>query len=336
MISPNSEPILYANLAPPYRWINPRDERNAMTTPTVIRVGEHVAQALEARTPVVALESTIFTHGLPRPRNVEVALEGEEIIRAAGAVPATIGVHRGVPVVGLSPEQIRELGADDNADKASIRELALGAVTKKNAGTTIAATAFLARAAGIDVFATGGLGGVHHGADKSFDESADLPAMARTSIVLISSGAKAILDIPATLERFETLSVPVVGYRTNRYPGFYVVDSGYTVNARVDSPDDIATVLLTQRALGVPSGVLVANPVPDAEQLNPSELDGVIEAAWAAAEKDGIGGQATTPYLLDFIRRATDGRSLDANVALYRNNVRLACQVATALVNRGA
>jgi pseudouridine-5'-phosphate glycosidase len=304
-------------------------------TPSVIRIGEHVAEAFSAGTPVVALESTIFTHGLPRPRNVEVALEGESIIRDAGGVAATIGVHRGTPVVGLTEDEIRELGADDDADKASIRELAIGAVTKKNAGTTIAATAFLARAVGIDVFATGGLGGVHHGAEKTFDESADLIAMSRTSIVLISSGAKAILDIPATLERFETLSVPVIGYRTNRYPGFYVVDSGYTVGARVDSADDIATVLTTQRELGVPSGVLVANPVPEAEQLDPAELDGVIEAAWAAAEKDGIGGQASTPYLLDYIRRATEGRSLDANVALYRNNIRLACEVATALVNRG-
>ena len=302
------------------------------STPASIRVADPVAEALSARRPVVALESTIFTHGLPRPRNVEVALEGEEIIRAAGAVPATIGVHRGTPVVGLTEDEIRELGGDDDADKASIRELAIGAVTKKNAGTTIAATAFLARAAGIDVFATGGLGGVHHGAEKTFDESADLIAMSRTSIVLISSGAKAILDIPATLERFETLSVPVIGYRTNRYPGFYVVDSGYPVSARVDSPADIATVLTTQRALGVPSGVLVANPVPEAEQLDPAELDGVIEAAWAAAEKDGIGGQASTPYLLDYIRRATGGRSLDANVALYRNNIRLACEVAAALV----
>ena len=303
-----------------------------MSSPAPIRVADHVARALSTGTPVVALESTIFTHGLPRPRNVEVALEGEEIIRAAGAVPATIGVHHGTPVVGLSNDEIRELGDDDAADKASIRELAIGAVTKRNAGTTIAATAFLARAAGIDVFATGGLGGVHHGADKTFDESADLIAMSRTSIVLISSGAKAILDIAATLERFETLSVPVIGYRTNRYPGFYVVDSGHPVNARVDSPADIATVLTTQRALGLPSGVLVANPVPEAEQLDPTELDGVIEAAWAAAEKDHIGGQASTPYLLDYIRRATEGRSLDANVALYRNNIRLACEVAAALV----
>ena len=307
-----------------------------MTTTAPIRVADHVREALASGTPVVALESTIFTHGLPRPSNTEVALEGEELIRAAGAVPATIGVHQGVPVVGLSTDEIHQLGNDDDATKASIRELPLCAVTKKNAGTTIAATAFLARTAGIDVFATGGLGGVHHGAETTFDESADLVAMARTSIVLVSSGAKAILDIPATLERFETLSVPVVGYRTNRYPGFYVVDSGHTVSARVESAEDVATMLATSRALGLPSGVLVANPVPENEQLDPAELDGVIEAAWAAADADGISGQASTPYLLDYIRRATEGRSLVANIALYRNNIRLACEVAAALVARRA
>ncbi|WP_116043415.1 pseudouridine-5'-phosphate glycosidase [Amycolatopsis palatopharyngis] len=305
-----------------------------MRAPSAIRLGDHVANALKNDVPVVALESTIFTHGLPRPRNIEVAIEGEEIIRAAGAVPATIGVHRGVPVVGLTHEEISELAEDDDADKASIRELPLGAVTKKNAGTTIAATAFLAKAVGIDVFATGGLGGVHHGAEKTFDESADLVALSKTSIVLISSGAKAILDIGATLERFETLSVPVVGYRTNRYPGFYVTDSGFEVNARADSPEDIATMLTAQRDLGIRSGILIANPVPEDEQLDPAELDGVVERAWAAAEKDGIKGQASTPYLLDFIRRATQDRSLEVNVALYKNNVRLASEVAKALIDR--
>lgn len=305
-----------------------------MRAPSAIRLGDHVAHALKSDVPVVALESTIFTHGLPRPRNIEVAIEGEEIIRAAGAVPATIGVHRGVPVVGLTHEEISELAEDDDANKASIRELPLGAVTKKNAGTTIAATAFLAKAVGIDVFATGGLGGVHHGAEKTFDESADLVALSKTSIVLISSGAKAILDIGATLERFETLSVPVVGYRTNRYPGFYVTDSGFDVNARADSPEDIATMLTAQRDLGISSGILIANPVPEDEQLDPAELDGVVERAWAAAEEDGIKGQASTPYLLDFIRRATQDRSLEVNVALYKNNVRLASEVAKALIDR--
>lgn len=298
-------------------------------------VGSEVADALASGIPVVALESTIFTHGLPRPRNVEVAMEGEQVLRDAGAVPATVGVHRGVPTVGLRRDQIEELARDDAVVKSGIRELSLAAVTGSNAGTTIAGTAFLARAAGIDVFATGGLGGVHHGAAETFDESADLVALARTSIVLISSGAKAILDIGATLERFETLSVPVVGYRTNRYPGFYVVDSGYPINARVESPADVAAMLTVQRDLAIPSGVLVANPVPEAEQLDPVELDTAVERAWAEAEREGVSGQETTPYLLDYIRRATDGRSLDANVALYRNNVRLAAEVASALVERG-
>lgn len=297
-------------------------------------VGTEVAEALASGTPVVALESTIFTHGLPHPRNVEVANEGEQIIRDAGAVPATIGVHQGVPTVGLGKDQIEELAQDEAVTKAGIRELSSAAVTGKSAGTTIAATAFLARSAGIDVFATGGLGGVHHGAAQTFDESADLVALSRTSIVLISSGAKAILDIPATLERFETLSVPVLGYRTNQYPGFYVVDSGFPVNARVDSPEEIADMLAVQRELSVPSGVLVGNPVPEEEQLDPVALDGVVQQAWAEAERDGISGQASTPYLLDYIRRATDGRSLDANVALYRNNIRLAVEVASTLVGR--
>jgi pseudouridine-5'-phosphate glycosidase len=293
-----------------------------------LRVSDEVADAVDAGTPVVALESTIFTHGLPSPRNVEVAVEGEEIVRAAGAVPATIGVVAGVPVVGLSRDEIAALGQDPAPDKASIRDLPYGAVSGRNAGTTIAATSYLARKAGIDVFATGGLGGVHHGASTNFDESADLVALARTSIILISSGAKAVLDIPATLERFETLSVPVVGYRTSRYPGFYVVDSGYEVGRRVESPRDIATMMRAQRALGLPAGLLVGNPVPEAEQLDPALLEGVVQAAWDAAEQRGIRGQAMTPFLLDFIREQTGGASLEANVALYRNNVRLATEVA--------
>lgn len=301
-----------------------------MTEP--IRISAEVRDALAEGRPVVALESTIFTHGLPRPRNLEVALEGEAIVRDAGAVPATIGVFHGESVVGLSEDEITELSKEDGLLKASIRELAYAKVKGLSAGTTIAATAYLANRAGIDVFATGGLGGVHHGAEKTFDESADLVAMSRTSFVLVSSGAKAILDIAATLERFETLSVPVVGYRTNSYPGFYVQESGYTLNQRVDSPQEVAAMLREQRALGMTSGINLANPVPVDEQLDPEGLDAILEQAWADAEKDGISGQASTPYLLDYIRRATNDRSLDANVALYRNNIKLAAQVAAAMV----
>lgn len=301
-----------------------------MTEP--IRISTEVRDALAEGRPVVALESTIFTHGLPRPRNLEVALEGEAIVRDAGAVPATIGVFHGESVVGLSKNEITELSKEDGLLKASIRELAYAKVKGLSAGTTIAATAYLANRTGIDVFATGGLGGVHHGAEKTFDESADLVAMSRTSFVLVSSGAKAILDIAATLERFETLSVPVVGYRTNSYPGFYVQESGYTLNQRVDSPQEVAAMLREQRALGMTSGINLANPVPGDEQLDPEGLDAILEQAWADAEKDGISGQASTPYLLDYIRRATNDRSLDANVALYRNNIKLATQVAAAMV----
>lgn len=297
-----------------------------------LRVSDEVRDAIASRQPVVALESTIFTHGLPRPRNVEVAMRGEEIVRQGGGVPATIGVVHGQPVVGLSPEEINELAYDDDVTKASVRDLAYTAVSKKNAGTTIASTSHLARAAGIDVFATGGLGGVHHGAAQTFDESADIYSLAQTPIVMVSSGAKAILDIAATLERFESLSIPVVGYRTNRYPGFYVVDSGYDLTARVDEPSQVATMVEVQRSLGIDSAVLVANPVPADEQLDPAELEAVLKRAWAAAEEQGVHGQASTPFLLDFIRQATEGRSLDANVALYYNNVRVALAIATSMV----
>lgn len=300
-------------------------------TSSFIAVSTEVAEAVAQHRPVVALESTIFTHGLPRPRNIEVAEEAEQIVRDAGAVPATIGVYHGTPTVGLTRDQIVELSNDDEVLKSGIRELALGAVNGKNAGTTIAATSFLAHRTGIKVFATGGLGGVHHGAATNFDESADLVALATNPIVLVSSGAKAVLDIHATLERFETLSVPIVGYRTHAYPGFYAAESGFTVPHRVESPQDIATIYRAQRHLELRTALLVGNPVPVEEQLDPTLLDGVIEKAWAALDEQGVSGQEVTPFLLEFIRQETGDASLDANVALYRNNVRLAAQVGLAL-----
>ena len=296
-----------------------------------IHVAPEVTMAVDAGQGIVALESTIFTHGLPRPLNIEVAEEAEQIVRDAGAVPATIGVVAGVPTIGLTKDQIVNLGHDDDVIKSSIRELAIGAVNHKNAGTTIAATAFLAHRAGIKVFATGGLGGVHHGAQENFDESADLLALAQNPIVLVSSGAKAVLDIHATLERFESLSVPIVGYRTHAYPGFYVAQSGFTLPHRIESPEDVATIYRAQRQLDLTTAVLVGNPVPVDEQLDPSLLDGVVEQAWAALEEQGISGQQVTPFLLEFIRQATGDASLDANIALYRNNARVAAQIAVAL-----
>lgn len=302
-----------------------------------IKVAPEVAEAVAAAQPVVALESTIFTHGLPRPRNVEVAMEAEQILRDAGVVPATIGVCHGTPVVGLTAAEIDELSNDDAVQKSGTRELAIGAYTKANAGTTIAATSFLAAYAGVKVFATGGLGGVHHGASTNFDESADLVALAQNPVVMISAGAKAVLDIHATLERFETLSVPVVGYRTNAYPGFYNRESGFTVAHRVESPEDVAVIYHAQRAMKLRTALLVGNPVPVEDELDPKLLDGVIEKAWAALEEQGIEGQQVTPFLLEFIRQETGNASLDANVGLYRNNIRLAAEVARAIgVAQGA
>ncbi len=279
---------------------------------------------------MLALESTIFTHGLPRPRNLEVARQGEQVARDAGVVPATIGVVDGTPTVGLSEAQIERLSTEECL-KASVRELPVALATGASAGTTIAATAFLAHAAGISVFSTGGLGGVHHGASSTFDESADLVALSQVPVVLVSSGAKAILDIPATLERFETLSVPVVGYRTLRYPGFYVRDSGYPLSQQVDSAAQVAQIYRASRDLGLPASVLVGNPISETDSMDPDELDAVIERAWAAADEQGVRGQATTPFLLDFIQRETGGRSLDANVALYLGNVALGAEIATEL-----
>lgn len=298
---------------------------------TFLDISDEVREAVRSGRPVVALESTIFTHGLPRPRNIEVALEAEQIVRAAGAVPATIGVVHGRPTVGLTLAQIDELGHDDDVLKAGIRELPLGAVNGRNAGTTIAATSQLAHSAGIAVFATGGLGGVHHNAETTFDESADLVALSQNPVVMVSSGAKAVLNVHATLERFETLSVPVVGYGTDSYPGFYVRESGFRIAHRLDTPEEVAGVYRAQRALGLDSALLIANPVPEDEQLDPALLQGVIERAWAAMEAQQVEGQQVTPFLLDFIRRETDGASLDANVALYRSNVRLAARISAAI-----
>ncbi|MFF1905628.1 pseudouridine-5'-phosphate glycosidase [Kitasatospora sp. NPDC058218] len=296
-----------------------------------IRISDDVARAVADGTPVVALESTIFTHGLPRPRNLEVALEAEEQLRAAGVVPATIGVFAGVPTVGLGPDQIKELSESDDLDKASLRDLPVVAALGRHGGTTVAATAFLAHRAGIRVFSTGGLGGVHFGAAESFDESADMTTLAATPVTVISAGVKSILDIRATLERFETLNIPVIGYRTRNYPGFYVTDSGHEIAYRVDSPEEAARVIAARDGLELPQAVLIANPVDPAEQLPPRELDALLTRARAEAERRGITGNASTPFLLDFIQRDTRGRSLDVNVAVYRGNVRLGGRIATAL-----
>lgn len=304
-----------------------------MTSRFGIHISDEVQSALDGGRPVLALESTIFTHGLPRPRNVEVARQGIEVAEKHGVVAATIGVVRGVPTVGLTDEEIVELSNDDAVEKVSVRELCTTAIGGANGGTTIAATTFLANKAGIKVFSTGGLGGVHHGAAESFDESADLTTLSRVPIALVSSGAKAILDIPATLERFETLSIPVVGYKTLRYPGFYVADSGHDLSHKVDSPDEAADLFRAQTQYGIESSILIANPIDEDKQLDPAELDEVLEQAWAAAKEKNIHGQDASPFLLDYIQSHTEGRSLDANVALYLSNIELGSKVAVALAN---
>ncbi|SOB80041.1 pseudouridine-5'-phosphate glycosidase [Streptomyces sp. 1331.2] len=298
---------------------------------SAIRVTEEVVQAVADGRPVVALESTIFTHGLPRPRNLAVALEAEQQLRTAGVVPATIGVHAGVPTVGLSTGQITELAAIDGLDKVSLRDLPVVAALGRHGGTTVAATAFLAHRAGIRVFSTGGLGGVHFGASESFDESADMTTLAATPVTVISAGVKSILDIRATLERFETFNIPVIGYRTRKYPGFYVTDSGHEINFSVETPEEAARVIDARDRLDLPQAVLIANPVDPAKQLPPEELDGILARAWAEAERQGITGNASTPFLLDHIQRDTGGRSLEVNVEVYRGNVRLGGEIATAL-----
>ncbi|MDQ0574620.1 pseudouridine-5'-phosphate glycosidase [Agromyces albus] len=299
--------------------------------PFGFRVGDEVQRALDAGAPVLALESTILSHGLPSPRNLVVGLESEAQVRAAGVVPATIGVIDGVAVVGLSEAEIERLCTAGDVIKVSVRDLPIAQVQRRDGGTTVAATAFLAHATGIRVMSTGGLGGVHRRASETFDESADLGTLARTPITLVSAGVKSILDIGATLERLETLNIPVVGYRTNRYPGFYIADSGFPIDYRIESPADAAALAAARDALGLESAVLIANPVDAAKQLDPEFHDRVLAEALHAADAAGITGHDTTPFLLDFVQRATGGQSLEVNLEVYRGNVALGAEIARAV-----
>ncbi len=299
-----------------------------------VTLGPEVADALSDGRPVVALESTIIAHGLPRPRNLEVATWLETSLREQGVVPATIAVLDGRAHVGLTYEQLARVAAADEVVKASVRDLPIVLARGGSAATTVASTAMLADAVGIEVFATGGLGGVHREATRTFDESADLHVLGRTPIVVVAAGVKSILDVPATLERLETLGVTVLGYRTNRFPGFYVTDSGEPVEWRVEGPDEVAAVLCAARALSLPGAVLVANPIDPAAQLDPVVHDRVLTQALDAAADRGLRGKQVTPFLLDHIQRETAGASLEANVAAVSGNVRLAGAIARAVVAR--
>ena len=289
-----------------------------------------IADALDAGRPVVALESTLLAHGLPRPDNRTAADDVEAAVRAGGAVPATIAVLDGVPHVGLTADEVDRVCADPALAKLGVRDLPVAAALGLSGATTVSSTALLAAAAGIGVFATGGLGGVHRHAADTFDESADLIALSRTSLVVVCAGVKSILDVPATLERLESLSVTVVGYRTTTFPGFYVADSGSAVDWAVDSPEQAAAVFAARRSTA-PGAVVVANPLPDEEQLDPALHDRVIADALAAADDAGVHGKAVTPFVLDHLHRASEGATLAVNVRLVLRNAELAGRIAAAL-----
>ncbi|WP_239076772.1 pseudouridine-5'-phosphate glycosidase [Actinocatenispora rupis] len=296
-----------------------------------ISLGDEVAAALADGRPVVALESTIISHGLPQPDNLRVAREIEATVRAAGAVPATIGMLAGRITVGLDDAALERLANADGVVKLSVRDLAPAAAAGVDGATTVAATSAIAVRAGIGVFATGGLGGVHRAARDSWDESADLTALSRTPICVVCAGVKSILDVPATLERLETLGVTVLGYRTTRFPGFYLTDSGYGLDWQVDSPEQIAAVLAARAGHGVQEGgVLVANPLPADQQIDPELHDRVLRDALAGMAADGVTGHDVTPYLLSYMHEHTGGESLAVNVRIILRNADLAARIAVA------
>ncbi|WP_078954136.1 pseudouridine-5'-phosphate glycosidase [Streptomyces globisporus] len=295
------------------------------------QVSEEVREALHEGRPVVALESTLIAHGLPRPRNLAVAAELEESVRAGGAVPATIAVIDGTARIGLDRAALTRIAEDPSVRKLGHRDLAPALATGATGATTVSATAWLADAAGIRVFATGGLGGVHREWSETQDESADLRLLARVGTTVVCAGVKSILDVPATLQRLETLGVTVVGYGTDRFPGFYLSSSGEPVDWTLRTPEEVAGVMRAQDGLGGPRAALVvANPVPPAEQLDPALHDRVLARGLEAAKEKGITGQAVTPFLLEYLMVHTEGASLEANLAAVRGNVRLAASIAGA------
>jgi pseudouridine-5'-phosphate glycosidase len=296
-------------------------------------VSEEVADALKRGAAVVALESTIIAHGLPRPRNLEVARALEGAVRAAGAIPATIAVLDGEVRIGLDDDGLERIASADMA-KLSVRDLSLATARGADGATTVASTAHLAAGAGIRVFATGGLGGVHRDARETWDESADLLTLARTPITVVAAGVKSILDVGATLERLETLGIGVAGWKTNRFPGFYLTDGGFDLDWRVDSAEDVAAAMAQADALAVTAALLVANPIDEALQLDPAEHERVLAEGLELARADGVTGKAVTPFLLAHLHRATDGRSLEINVTIAERNAAVAGAIAAAWAAR--
>lgn len=291
-----------------------------------------VAEALKSGKPIVALESTIISHGLPRPSNLTVAREVEEIVRSRGAVPATIALLDGIVHIGLTDDQLVDIANRDDIAKASSRDLAIVAAAGKSAATTVAATAHLAVLAGINIFATGGLGGVHRGANETFDESADLTALSQLDITIVCAGVKSILDVSATLERLETLAIGVVGYKTTAFPGFYLTDSGFTIEHQVNSAAEIAAIIAQRQVLKTNNGLVVANPV--VKEMNRTRHDAILKSGMEGAEKAGIHGKYVTPFLLEHFHTASEGESLKVNIDIIKSNSALAADIAVASQKR--
>ncbi|ASS85690.1 pseudouridine-5-phosphate glycosidase [Geobacillus lituanicus] len=292
---------------------------------------EEVAQAKAEKKPIVALESTIISHGMPYPENVQTAKAVEQIIRDRGAVPATIAILNGNIKIGLTEDELEQLGTSRDVEKVSRRDLPYVVAMKKHGATTVAGTMICAQMAGIRVFATGGIGGVHRGAEQTMDISADLQELSRTNVAVVCAGAKSILDLGLTLEYLETHGVPVIGYQTDVLPAFYSRTSPFRVDYRLDSVEEIAQFIETKWKLGLNGGVVIANPVPKEEELEESYITAIIEQALKEAEKQHITGKAVTPFLLDHVKTLTGGKSLQANIALVKNNAALAADLAREL-----
>lgn len=297
---------------------------------SAIKYSAEVSAAIAAGTPIVALESTIISHGLPRPSNLAVAQECERIIRQRGAIPATIALLDGVVHIGLEANELDAIANRDDISKASSRDLAIIIAQGKSAATTVAATAHIAAIAGIKVFATGGLGGVHRGANESFDESADLTALSQLDITVVCAGVKSILDVHATLERLETLAIGIVGYKTNRFPGFYLTDSGFEIEHRVNSAQEVAAIIKARSQVSTAShALIVTNPVE--KQMDKARHDEILASGLAHAARDGIDGKYVTPYLLEHFHTASKGESLAINTEIIKSNCALAADIAMAL-----
>lgn len=299
-----------------------------------VTYSEEVQQGMAAGKPIVALESTIISHGMPYPQNVKTAREVEQIIRDYGAVPATIALIDGSIKIGLSDEELEMFGKSDNVAKASRRDLPFLLATKQLGATTVAATMICADLAGIRIFVTGGIGGVHRGAETTMDISADLEELATTNVAVVCAGAKSILDIGLTLEYLETKGVPVVGYQTNQLPAFYTRSSPFAVNFRADDVETIAAMLKTKWSLQLQGGAVIANPIPAADALDESFINEIIQTALDEAEQKGIKGKEVTPFLLGRVKELTDGKSLEANIALVKNNAKIGAQLAIAYISK--